>query len=132
MANTMQVDLVAPERKLASVQALEVRIPAASGDMTVMPGHAPVITTLRPGKLTLVTSEFDQDYAVTGGFAEISTDGVSILAERSLPSAEFTQEMHAELVLEARRAHEEAHPSAADITGKFLADMEALGSHMFG
>jgi len=49
MADTMQFDLVSPERKLASVTAREVRIPGADGDLTAMPGHAALITTLRPG-----------------------------------------------------------------------------------
>ena len=49
MADTMQFDLVSPERMLASVQASAVRIPGVDGDLTAMPGHTPVITTLRPG-----------------------------------------------------------------------------------
>ena len=52
MADTMQFDLVTPERKLASVAAREVRIPGADGDLTAMPDHAPLITTLRPGIVT--------------------------------------------------------------------------------
>ncbi len=130
MADTMQFDLVAPERKLASAQAREVRIPGADGDLTVMPGHAPLITTLRPGKLTLVSAEGSQDYAVTGGFAEISPEGVTVLAERGMPVAEFTAEIHAELIAEAKKAVDEAHPSVADAAVKMLADMEALGTHM--
>lgn len=132
MANTIQTDLVAPERKLASVQASEIRIPSTDGELTVMPGHAPLITTLKPGKLTIVADGVSTDYAVTGGFAEISPDSVSILAERSLPANEFTPEIHAEMVEEARKEHEDAHPSVADMTAKMLADMEALGSHMLG
>ncbi|KFE34421.1 F0F1 ATP synthase subunit epsilon [Thioclava atlantica] len=133
MADTMQFDLVAPERKLASVEeAVEVMVPGADGDLTVMPGHAPMLTTLRPGKLTLVTRSETQSYAVTGGFAEISPEGVTVLAERSLPAEEFTKEVHDRLIEEARRVHDEAHPSVADMTAKLLADMEALGSHMLG
>ncbi|WP_339109311.1 F0F1 ATP synthase subunit epsilon [Thioclava sp. GXIMD4216] len=132
MANTMQADLVAPERKLASVQATQVLVPGAEGDMTVMPGHAPVITSLRPGKLTIVSEAGEESYAVTGGFAEISQDGIAVLAERALPAAEFTAEIAAQLVDEARKAHAEATPSVAEMTAKMLADMEALGAHMLG
>ena len=53
MAN-VQFDLVSPERRLASVEASEVQIPGADGDMTAMADHAPTITTLRPGILTVV------------------------------------------------------------------------------
>ena len=49
MADTMQFDLVSPEKSLASLAAREVQIPGSEGDMTAMPDHAPTITTLRPG-----------------------------------------------------------------------------------
>lgn len=130
MADTMQFDLVSPERKLASVQAREVRIPGADGDLTAMPGHAPLITTLRPGILTVVSAEGTADYAVTGGFAEISPEGVSVLAERGVPKAELTPAIHAEMMAEAKKAVDVAHPSVADAAVKMLADMEALGTHM--
>ena len=85
MANTLQFDLVSPERKLASVQATEVQIPGADGDMTAMEGHAATITTLRPGILKAVSAQGTQAFAVTGGFAEISATGVTVLAERAIP-----------------------------------------------
>jgi len=53
MAETMQFDLVSPERNLASMQVASVQIPGADGQMTAMPNHAPVITTLRPGVLAV-------------------------------------------------------------------------------
>ena len=49
MLNIMQFDLVSPERRLASLEVTAVQIPGADGDLTAMPGHAPVITNLRPG-----------------------------------------------------------------------------------
>ncbi len=130
MADTMQFDLVSPERKLASVQAREVRIPGADGDLTAMPGHAPTITTLRPGILTVVSAEGAADYAVTGGFAEISPEGVTVLAERGVPKAELTAAIHAEMMAEAKKAVAVAHPTVADAAAKMLCDMEALGTHM--
>ena len=57
MAGNLQFDLVSPERRLASLQATEVQIPGAAGDMTAMEGHAPTITTLRPGILKAVSTE---------------------------------------------------------------------------
>ncbi|MFC5736972.1 F0F1 ATP synthase subunit epsilon [Sinirhodobacter huangdaonensis] len=130
MADTMQFDLVAPERKLASAQVTEVRIPGADGDLSAMPGHAPLITTLRPGILTVVSAAGAEDYAVTGGFAEITPESVIVLAERGMPKAELTPDVHAEMVAEARKAVEEAAPSLVDAAMKVLADMEALGTHM--
>jgi F-type H+-transporting ATPase subunit epsilon len=130
MADTMQFDLVSPERKLASLQVREVRIPGADGDLTAMPDHAPLITTLRPGILTVVGADGTMEYAVTGGFAEIGADGVSVLAEGAHVAHEVTQGMIDEMVATARAAHAEAHPDMVDAAAKLLADMEALGGHI--
>ena len=64
----LQFDLVSPERRLASLQATEVQIPGADGDLTAMEGHAPTITTLRPGVLKVVGAAGTTSYVVTGGF----------------------------------------------------------------
>ena len=130
MADTMQFDLVSPEQKLASGQVREVRIPGADGDLTAMPDHAPLITTLRPGILTVVGKDGTTEYAVTGGFAEITAGGVSVLAEGAHVTRDVTQGMMDELITSARAAHAEAHPDFVDAAAKLLADMEALGSHI--
>jgi F-type H+-transporting ATPase subunit epsilon len=49
MADEMNFDLVSPERSIASFLATEVQLPGSEGDMTAMPNHAPILTTLRPG-----------------------------------------------------------------------------------
>ena len=136
MADTMQFDLVSPERRLASLQASAVQIPGADGDMTAMPDHAPLITTLRPGLLRIESPEGNSEFVVTGGFAEIGGDTMSVLAEKAIPVTEVTRAHIDELVAEARAAHEAAkatpdtHPSIVDEAAKLLADMEALGDHM--
>lgn len=130
MADTIQFDLVSPERKLASAEAREVQIPGAEGDLTAMADHAPLITTLRPGVLKVITASGTDEYVVTGGFAEISSAGVSILAERALPRNEVSQAILDEMVAAAHNAHKEAHPDVADAAAKLLADMVAVGSHI--
>ena len=90
MAGALQFDLVSPERKLASLAATEVQIPGADGDLTAMAGHAPTITTLRPGILKALGADGAKSYVVTGGFADITATGVSVLAERAIPVAEAT------------------------------------------
>ena len=90
MADTMQFDLVSPERSLVSAQATAVRIPGADGDMTAMPDHAPVVTTLRPGILTVEMDGSEQEFAVMGGFAQVSGSATTVLAEEALPKAELT------------------------------------------
>lgn len=83
MADTMQFDLVSPERRLASLPVTAVMIPGAEGDMTAMANHAPTITTLRPGVLRVESPQGTSEYLVTGGFAEIGADGLSVLAEKA-------------------------------------------------
>ncbi|HBS49211.1 MAG TPA: ATP synthase F1 subunit epsilon [Rhodobacteraceae bacterium] len=134
MADTMQFDLVSPERRLASLQASAVQIPGADGDMTAMPDHAPTITTLRPGILRVESAEGTSEYLVTGGFAEIGAGSLSVLAERALPVTEVNREHIDEMIEEARTAHAETKESGdhtiVDDAAKLLADMEALGTHM--
>lgn len=135
MADTMQFDLVSPEKSLASLQVTSVQIPGAEGDLTAMPGHAPLITTLRPGVLKVASPEGDLEFVVTGGFAEIG-DGLSVLAEQALPKADLTKEAYDALVEEARAAHtaakEASHnePGPVDDAAKLLADMVAMGGHV--
>ena len=128
MADTMQFDLVTPERKLASLKVREVRIPGADGDLTAMPDHAPLITTLRPGVLSVVSAEGTQSYAVTGGFAEVSSAGASVLAERAMPAAEMSGAALDEMIAEALKAASGAAGEAKDAADKLVADMQALKS----
>ncbi|MEE2943748.1 MAG: F0F1 ATP synthase subunit epsilon [Pseudomonadota bacterium] len=126
MATTMQFDLVSPERALASLQASAVQIPGADGDMTAMPDHAPTITTLRPGVLTVEGPDGTSSYAVTGGFAEINAEGTSVLAEKAIPTADITAADMEELIATAKDAAENAAAENKDAAAKALADMEAL------
>jgi F-type H+-transporting ATPase subunit epsilon len=124
MAGSLQFDLVSPERRLASLSASEVQIPGADGDLTVMEGHAPTITTLRPGVLKIISAEGTKSYVVTGGFAEISATGVSVLAERAIPQEEVTQASMDALVADACEAA--AVNSDKDSADKAVADLLAM------
>ncbi|WP_430464614.1 F0F1 ATP synthase subunit epsilon [Tabrizicola sp.] len=124
MAGNLQFDLVSPERRLASVQASEVQIPGADGDLTAMEGHAPTITSLRPGVLKAVSAEGTKAYIVTGGFAEISAAGVSVLAERAVPVEEMTATLMDQLIADASEAT--AVASDKDAADKAMADLVAL------
>lgn len=131
MADTMKFDLVSPERRLASVQATEVQIPGADGDMTAMANHAPTITTLRPGLLKVVHAGGTDEYLVSGGFAEITAENLSVLAEEALPRAEVTQELFNGMVSAAREAHAKAKGTeGVDVAAKLLADMVAVGGQI--
>ena len=135
MANTMQFDLVSPERRVATLEVSAVQIPGTDGDLTAMPGHAPLITTLRPSILRVESTEGAKEYVVTGGFAEIG-EGLSVLAEKALQRDEMTQETFDEIIAEARAALDNAkeffhsEPGPVDDAAKLLSDMVALGGHI--
>ena len=124
MASTVQFDLVSPERRLASFAATEVQIPGAMGDLTAMEGHAPTITTLRPGILRVVAADGAKAYVVTGGFAEDGAGGVSVLAEQAVPVDELTAAKLDALVSEATEAA--ATLADKDAADKAVADLNAM------
>lgn len=137
MADSMQFDLVSPERRLVSVPVREVRLPGTDGDLTAMPGHAPVIVNLRPGMVVVVDeSGAETQFAVTGGFAEINNSSVSLLAERGHAREEMTQAIFNEMMAEAHRRRkmvEQKNTAGEEIVAaavKMLADMEAMGTHI--
>ncbi len=129
MAGTLQFDLVSPERRLASVQAVEVQIPGADGDLTAMEGHAPTITTLRPGILKAISADSAKAYAVTGGFAEITATGVSVLAERAIPVEDLSGTILDDLIAEAQSLAVAALPEDKDAAEKAVQDLTALRHH---
>ena len=135
MADTMQFDLVSPERKLLSAEVTAVRIPASEGDLTAMPDHAPTITTLRPGILTVETGGDSQEFVVTGGFAEIG-ETLSVLAEKAVPASDMDQALFDSLLQEATDAYERTRdtqaeePGAVDDAAKLVQDMVAVGTHI--
>ena len=124
MAGTVQFDLVSPERRLASVAATEVQIPGAEGDLTAMEGHAPTITTLRPGVLRALAADGVKAFVVTGGFAEITASGVTVLAERAVPLEEITPALLDKLIADA--SGDAALAASRDEGDKTLADLLAL------
>jgi F-type H+-transporting ATPase subunit epsilon len=124
MASTVQFDLVSPERRLASFPATEVQIPGADGDMTAMEGHAATITSLRPGVLRVVASDGMKAFIVTGGFAEISATGVSVLAEQAVPLSELTPATLDALVADACEAA--AVNPDKDAADRAVADLYAM------
>jgi F-type H+-transporting ATPase subunit epsilon len=85
----LHFDLVSPERLLISAQVDQVDVPGSEGDFGVLPLHAPVMTTLKPGVLTVHQGGKADKYFVRGGFAEVTLDGLTVLAEEAMPLAEL-------------------------------------------
>ncbi|WP_292246285.1 F0F1 ATP synthase subunit epsilon, partial [Mesorhizobium sp.] len=85
MAEAFKFELVSPERLLVSEEVESVVIPGAEGEMTVMALHAPVMTTIKPGVVTVKTvGGKEERYVVFGGFADIVASGCTLLAESAV------------------------------------------------
>ena len=74
-------ELVSPEKLLFSGEVEQVDLPGSEGDLGVLANHAPMVTTLRPGILTVRAAGGEQKIVVLGGFAEVSASGLTVLAD---------------------------------------------------
>ena len=105
-------ELVSPERVLFSGPVEQVVVPGDDGDMTIMALHAPVMTTLRSG---IVSVTEDKGAArrlyVRGGFADVTANGLTILAETAVPVEEINAD---KLAAEIRNAEEDVRDAKAD------------------
>jgi F-type H+-transporting ATPase subunit epsilon len=86
----LRFDLVSPERLLLSAEVDQVDVPGSEGDFGVFANHAPVMTSLRPGVLTVLSQGKQGDrFFVRGGFAEVTAQGLTVLAEEAMPLADL-------------------------------------------
>jgi F-type H+-transporting ATPase subunit epsilon len=86
---TFHFDLVSPEKLLFSGEVDQVDVPGSEGDFGVLEGHAPLMTTLRPGILTLHREAGVLKVVINGGFAEVSAVGLTVLADVAVPIEDF-------------------------------------------
>src|ERR1700752_2371086 len=81
---TFHFDLVSPERMVFSGEVEHVVVPGTEGEFGVLAGHAPLVAMLRPGILRILGLN-EQRVLVVGGFAEVTRDGLRVLADRAAP-----------------------------------------------
>lgn len=86
---SLHFEFVSPERVLFSGDVDQVDLPGAEGDMGILAGHAPLVTALRPGIVTIYNGEVREAIVVVGGFAEVSPVGLTILADRAVARDNF-------------------------------------------
>ena len=89
----LHFEFVSPERVLFSGDVDQVDLPGAEGDMGILAGHAPLVTTLRPGIVTIFRGNVREPVVVIGGFAEVSPAGLTILADQAMPRDDFDSAM---------------------------------------
>ena len=105
--------LVMPERELLATEADMVVVPGSEGDFGVLPGHAPLISTVRPGVLEVFQgNKADQRFLVVGGFAEVTPERCTVLADEALPFDSVTPEQLAERERAAEKVLAEAGTEA--------------------
>src|SRR5262249_25101252 len=116
---TIAVDIMTPERLVMQTQADSVIIPAAEGELGILPHHAPLLAQLEPGQIRLRQGEKLELFAVSGGFVEVEGNKLSIFAE----TAEMAQEIDVERARQAaERAKAEIKAARTDVD---LAQAEA-------
>lgn len=100
---SFKFELVSPERLLVSEEVESVIIPGAEGEMTVMANHAPVMTTVKPGVVTVKTAAgATERYCVFGGFADILPAGCTLLAESAVAVSAIDRSDVARRIQDAR------------------------------
>jgi F-type H+-transporting ATPase subunit epsilon len=122
MAEPFEFELVSPERLLLSGPVDEVVVPGSEGYFTVLKGHAPFMSTLRPGVVEVAKGNTRDRIFVRGGFADVGGGGLTILAEQAIPLAEVVPETLA-------RDIKDAEEDAADATDLARRDAAQLRLH---
>ena len=127
---SFQLELVSPEKLLLSRQVEMATIPAAEGEMGVLPGHAPMIVALRGGTIAVRENGAETERLfVAGGFAEITPERVTVLAIEATPVAQLSRAEAERRVAEAEAAYAAAAmdtPERRDATMTRLLAMRAM------
>ena len=130
MAEMLTFELVSPERKLASTEAEAVTIPGMMGDLTAMANHAPFLTTLRPGFVVVSGGPNAARYLVTGGFAEISENTVSVLAEEAFEAEEVSEAWLDGRIADAEKAISDVAEDRLQAENQRINDYKALSGQL--
>lgn len=123
---TFPFELVSPERLVYSGKVSEVVVPGTEGEFGILAGHAPFVSTLKPGVLTIKGEGAPQKLFVRGGFAEANPQGLTVLAETAIPLAELRSENLAQMIRDAQEDVEDARDEATK--ARRLTVLESLKS----
>ena len=105
---TFPFELVSPERLVYSGTVSEVVVPGTEGEFGILAGHAPFVSTLKPGILTIKGDGAPRKLFVRGGFAEANPQGLTVLAETAIPLADLRAENLAQMIKDAEEDVEDA------------------------
>ena len=114
----LHLEFVSPEAVLFSGDVDQVDLPGIEDDMGILPGHAPLVTTLRPGIVAIFRDGRREPVVVIGGFAEVSPAGLTVLADRAVTREDFDM---ATLVGDIKDTEEDVADCKDDAQGDKLA-----------
>src|SRR5438034_6152153 len=125
---TFHFDLVSPEKLLFSSEVSQVDLPGTEGDFGVLAGHAPIVTTVRPGVLVIHGEAGEQlRIVVNGGFAEVGPRGLTVLADTAVPLEEFDRSVLAGMIKDTEEdVADTADPWERDKLARRLEHLRAL------
>ena len=131
MADNFKFELVSPERLLLSEMVSDVVIPATEGEMTVLVNHAPTMTTIKPGVVSVRSASGKKDYVVFGGFADILPGGCTLLAETAVPVEELNRDELTRRIDAAKAELEDAlHHEHKSKLEHFIMELTHLRGHI--
>ena len=126
MSNTIKYELVCPESKVESGEADSVLVPGYEGDFTVLVNHAAYLSTLRPGMLKIFASGNEIEYFVDSGFAEVSDQGLVVLAEKAIKKSDLDKGTINIMISELEEKMEKNEGNDKDKILKQLSDFKSL------
>jgi F-type H+-transporting ATPase subunit epsilon len=129
----LHLEFVSPERVLFSGDVDQVDLPGTEGDMGILAGHAPLVTTLRPGIITIFNGGTRLPVVVIGGFAEVGPAGLTILADKAVARDDFDM---AQLTSEIKDTEEDigdaTDPAERDKLTRHLDQLKQLQAALAG
>jgi len=126
MSSTIKYELVCPESKVESGEADSVLVPGYEGDFTVLVNHAAYLSTLRPGMLKIFSSGNEIEYFVDSGFAEVSDQGLVVLAEKAIKKSDLDKGTINIMISELEEKMEKNEGNDKDKILKQLSDFKSL------
>jgi F-type H+-transporting ATPase subunit epsilon len=115
MAEYIEFDFVSPERRLMSGEVAQVVVPGWEGEFAVLPGHAPVLSTMRPGVLSIVREVGGEAerYFVRGGFADVTPTSLTVLAQHAIAEVDLDRDQLKHAITNAQEDVDDAADDAA-------------------
>lgn len=111
MADKLSFALVSPERELFNGEVDQVVVPGSEGEFGVLPNHSPAMSVIRPGALKVLSDGAERRIFVNGGFADVTPEGLTVLAEEAIDLADIDA---AQIEQELKNASEDLRDANSD------------------